>query len=182
MKKILILLLLTSILGYLYFYEPKKEEEFTFLSNKNFETLNWFSIVNQNSIFRVSRKNNVSSNVVNNWQIDQPVITNVSAKFLSKLKEILIQAQNIKSIKAEQSNFGLNPPKLVLTLQSGQTREIYSFGDYNEISSLRYFQKEGDSNIYLVDDDIFNFLNVDLLKLRAKKPVSFNDKDILSID
>lgn len=82
----------------------------------------------------------------------------------------------------KQNEVGLTPPEGVLILQCGSVQEVLSLGTKSEISKNRYFQKEGEEFLYLVEGDFFESLVSILSDIRAKKILAFQHSDIQGLE
>lgn len=67
--------------------------------------------------------------------------------------------------------FGFAPPALSLTIRSPLHDWLVSFGKRNSVTGRRYVHLEGDNNLYLVMDTIFQALNKTAADLRDKTPL-----------
>ncbi|MDR2337641.1 MAG: DUF4340 domain-containing protein [Deltaproteobacteria bacterium] len=108
------------------------------------------------------------------WVLMSPAgaVVNVQQvnKIINLLGELRIRGvihQNEQA--ADLADYGLAQPHLVFNISDGKERSL-EFGDLNFLSGHRYLRIKGDSNVYLVDNFVFNDLDLVAGQVRSSKP------------
>lgn len=174
MKKTVALLLLVCLLlaAYLYLEKPQPR----FFSEPIFEKANKITIIQSDGAIKLEKKSH--------WQVIEPVGANVDQGFVSSLSQLLQDLNpetTIEQVDPRQGIYGLIPPSLVFIIEGEFGKEVFSFGKYADFAAARYLQREGDSKIYLIKDDLFKLLNLNLNSIRTKNPLNFDLNSLQSI-
>ena len=100
-------------------------------------------------------------------------------KLLQSLSDVKTQAMISPNEQSQdKASYGLNPPELVVTVNDGEKDHRFIFGALNFISGRRYFQVEGDNNIYLIDSLVFRSVDLVEGQFRESRPYQFKVQDI----
>ena len=180
MKKILLLVSLISLVAFSYFKNSSENQA----TNKIFENINTENI---NKITFIAAENTVKlKKQEQNWEIIQPVPAAVNKEFISLFDKFISELTpesviDANEVEAEQSIYGLIPPEMLLIIEGSFGKEVISFGKHVDFASARYLQKEKDNKIYLIKEDLFTLLNLDLNSIRSSHPIEFETDSVQSI-
>jgi len=98
----------------------------------------------------------------NGWSDAQdvafPVSPELMAEFLSHFSEV--HASFIIEDVADFGQYGLDSPQAIVTLTAGEEEHVLSLGGYSTMDAQRYVTL-GDGTVYLVDDDLLEYITTD---------------------
>jgi hypothetical protein len=143
------------------------------------EEINSINVKNANGSFAVAKKES-------NWVLKTPAETAADNTEVNNLVSEITSAK-AKSVASEIAGdlvpYGLNSPVISISAQSqpGGSRQII-IGVKNEGEGKTYFAKSSDrSQIFKIDQDLFDKLNVKATQLHSKQLVKLNKDDVSRI-
>jgi hypothetical protein len=143
------------------------------------EEINSINVKNANGSFAIGKKDS-------NWFLKTPTETAAdNSEVNNLLSEITsAKASSVASeIAGDLAPFGLNSPIVTISaqLQTGGERQI-NVGVKNEGDDKTYFAKSSDrSQIFKIDQSLFDKLNVKVSQLLSKQLVKLNKDDVSRI-
>lgn len=188
-KKTILMIFVVVLLALLVFHSEKQEliqlneavenQELIFDKIKPEEIQQIHVIVGSNS-YRLQRK------FADSWILIKPEGAPVNKEKVNAIIQTLLRtrAKNIiqeNEIEKDQSLYGLAPPQMVLTLDGDFGKKAYSFGKRVQASARRYLQSQNDKRFFLVDDNLFNLLNITTDELFNKSPFSIEANKITEL-
>ncbi len=193
-----LILLLIFVSGVLYLIPDKKNglsvergpEKINLFTSSCLDNLSRIQLIKGGSSQELVYSDSVKSDDIllrrSKWLLKQPLLApandeqvNYIISILRDLKGALDETAPSASL---QGKYGLVPPEGVLILDCLGTKEVLSIGTKSEISENRYYQKEGEESLYLVQDKFIEFLELNLKDIRARKILAFDSSKIQNVD
>lgn len=151
MKRTLIVLLLLAGLGaYVYVVEikGKAKEEASEKKAKKIFTVHEFDIT------RVEIDNEFGKTIVaksgEKWHMESPVSAPADESSINALLASISSAETKEAVEgvADMAFYGLNPPKITLTVTAGDKRESVKIGKRSPVSQDLYVLRDSDGKVY----------------------------------
>lgn len=94
------------------------------------------------------------------------------------LKNLDIAKSVAKEERRELSDYGLEKPELVLTLNLSDGESIISLGKKNNYVSSRYMSLSGQDEVFLTTDDLFNATKKRAIDFRDRTPLEVQEQQL----
>ena len=195
-KNLLILLLCFLVLLLIVFTDNKKlsltkslgEKIISFSSKDEIDRIRIMGNIgsfdiNKSSIFNEKSKYLARSD----WVLREPLFVPADGAAVGSLiNEIFnFSGERVEDDKIDPNKFseyGIEPPSILLILNKGDYKEAFSLGEINDITHRFFVKRESDKKIFLVEDSFLKKLQEFLSKIRSDKVLSFNYQDVKRVD
>lgn len=84
-------------------------------------------------------------------------------------------------VESDKKTYGLDVPEVELTVSGKGETKTLRFGKQNEFLGKRYLEIQGDPQLYLVSESLFEASNKSKNDFRDKTPVTFTDDSVQSL-
>lgn len=121
------------------------------------------------------------------WVLREPLFAPVDSSAIEKLLQLVIDfsGEPVSRDQIDQSQlseYGIEPPDVVLIINKGDYKEAFSLGSINSVTKRFFVKKESDQSMSLADESILKNLQDLLSKIRSQKVLSFDVTSVKRID
>ncbi len=185
MKKIVLLLIVFAGLGaFVYFYEIKGgeerqaaqelEESLLRVTDEEIDAL----IVQRPGAEPIELRR-----VEDLWQITAPIQAEVDRFVVDALARDVANARRLRTLEdvsGQMADFGLEEPRLTLTMQAGDRTETVKVGAQDYTGNQMYVQLEGSDEVLITNRNFFTSADKELKEWRSKSVLEF-DQDAAQV-
>lgn len=163
------MLIIVAGLGTYYYLLPKKE----IVTSKSYEIsqikladINTINLEFPNKAAIIFKK------IAGEWRMSMPYKARVDQESIFHIMSIVAAQSNNKFSTTDLAKFGLDKPKLKLTLN----QDVFSFGEFNSVTSEQYVAFK--DSVYLLPGSYLEFASIQINALLDKSPIAKNEKII----
>jgi len=111
----------------------------------------------------------------------QPVVHQLLARFRNLSRGEFITPADMRSRSLTLADFGLEVPRMILTLGVEDERRVYSVGSTNPLETALYVKEESSQNVMLISSDLLSILPPDVSHFRDPDLFSVSPSEVQEI-